>query len=119
MPSLGENIKAGDVLHVLIKAGDVVAVDQPGAGTDPQAVPSSIAGTVGEDGDRIDVGQVILHGDGRARRGDAGEGGALVVMAGSPSRPCLVPGGGRVWVSAVARRACRGRRHAACAGQGR
>jgi pyruvate dehydrogenase E2 component (dihydrolipoamide acetyltransferase) len=68
LPSLGENIKAGDVLHVLIKAGDVVAVDQPvmELETDKATVevPSSIAGTVAEvkvkDGDRINVGQVVF-----------------------------------------------------------
>ncbi len=74
LPSLGENIKAGDVLHVLIKAGDVVAVDQPvlELETDKATVevPSSIAGTVAEvkvkDGDRIDVGQVIFTVTGEA-----------------------------------------------------
>ena len=52
LPSLGENIKAGDVLHVLIKAGDAVTVDQPvlELETDKATVevPSSLAGTVAE-----------------------------------------------------------------------
>ena len=29
LPELGENIAAGDVLRVLVKAGDVLAKDQP------------------------------------------------------------------------------------------
>ena len=74
LPSLGENIKGGDVLRVLIKAGDVVAVDQPvlELETDKATVevPSSFAGTVAEvkvkDGDRIDVGQVIFTATGEA-----------------------------------------------------
>ncbi|AMY11442.1 Dihydrolipoyllysine-residue acetyltransferase component of pyruvate dehydrogenase complex [Luteitalea pratensis] len=68
LPSLGENIKAGDVLRVLIKAGDAVTVDQPvlELETDKATVevPSTLAGTVAEvrvkDGDRIDVGQVVF-----------------------------------------------------------
>ncbi len=74
LPSLGDNVKAGDVLRVLIKPGDVVAVEQPvlELETDKATVevPSSIAGTVAEvkvkDGDRIDVGAVVftVSGDG-------------------------------------------------------
>ena len=49
LPSLGDNVKAGDVLKVLVKAGDVVIVDQPvlELETDKATVevPSSIAGT--------------------------------------------------------------------------
>ncbi len=68
LPALGDNIKAGDVLKVLIKPGDTVAVDQPvlELETDKATVevPSSIAGTVADvkvkDGDRIDVGQVVF-----------------------------------------------------------
>lgn len=74
LPSLGDNIKAGDVLRVLIKAGDTVAKDQAvlELETDKATVevPSSIAGVVAEvkvkDGDRIDVGQVIFTVSGEA-----------------------------------------------------
>ena len=74
LPSLGDNVKAGDVLRVLIKPGDTVAKEQAvlELETDKATVevPSSIEGTVAEvkvkAGDRIDVGQVIftITGDG-------------------------------------------------------
>src|SRR5438128_7585633 len=68
LPELGENISAGDVLRVLVKAGDTLAKDQPvlELETDKATieVPSSVAGTVGEikvkPGDKVKVGQVIL-----------------------------------------------------------
>lgn len=79
LPSLGDNIKAGDVLRVLIKAGDTVAKDQAvlELETDKATVevPSSIAGVVAEvkvkDGDRIDVGQVVFTVSGEAAEGAA------------------------------------------------
>src|SRR5258708_23391847 len=68
LPELGENISAGDVLRVLVKAGDALAKDQPvlELETDKATieVPSSVAGTIGEikvkPGDKVKVGQVIL-----------------------------------------------------------
>ena len=68
LPELGENISAGDVLRVLVKAGDTLEKDQPvlELETDKATieVPSSVAGTVGEikvkPGDKVKVGQVIL-----------------------------------------------------------
>jgi len=105
LPSLGENIKAGDVLRVLIKAGDAVAVDQPvmELETDKATVevPSSIAGTVAEvkvkDGDRIDVGQVIF-----TVTGEAAAVAAPTVGDGRLGQPALPNpgegGGGRVEV---------------------
>jgi pyruvate dehydrogenase E2 component (dihydrolipoamide acetyltransferase) len=76
LPSLGDNVKAGDVLKVLIKPGDTVAKDQTvlELETDKATVevPSTLEGTVAEvrvkDGDRIDVGQVVftIAGDGAA-----------------------------------------------------
>jgi pyruvate dehydrogenase E2 component (dihydrolipoamide acetyltransferase) len=68
LPELGENIAAGDVLRVLVKAGDVVAKDQPvlELETDKATieVPSSVAGQVREvkvkAGDKVKVGQAIL-----------------------------------------------------------
>src|SRR3954465_10853140 len=68
LPELGENISAGDVLRVLVKAGDTLAKDQAvlELETDKATieVPSSVAGTVGEikvkPGDKVTVGQVIL-----------------------------------------------------------
>src|SRR5437764_13942710 len=68
LPELGEQIEAGDVLRVLVKAGDTLAKDQPvlELETDKATieVPSSVAGTIGEikvkPGDKVKVGQVIL-----------------------------------------------------------
>src|SRR5437868_4133442 len=68
LPELGENISAGDVLRVLVKPGDAIAMEQPvlELETDKATieVPSSVAGTVGEikvkQGDKVKVGQVIL-----------------------------------------------------------
>ena len=95
LPSLGENIKAGDVLRVLIKAGDAVTVDQPvlELETDKATVevPSTLAGTVAEvrvkDGDRIDVGQVVFTVSGDAAAAPAKPAsGAQVVSAGGRRR---------------------------------
>jgi pyruvate dehydrogenase E2 component (dihydrolipoamide acetyltransferase) len=68
LPELGENITAGDVLHVLVKVGDTLAKDQPvlELETDKATieVPSSLAGKVTEvkvkAGDKVKVGQAIL-----------------------------------------------------------
>jgi pyruvate dehydrogenase E2 component (dihydrolipoamide acetyltransferase) len=68
LPELGENISAGDVLRVLVNAGDTIAKDQPvlELETDKATieVPSSVAGQVKEikvkAGDKVKVGQAIL-----------------------------------------------------------
>src|SRR5262245_3186537 len=68
LPELGENIAAGDVLRVLVNAGDTLAKDQPvlELETDKATieVPSSVAGRVKEikvkAGDKVKVGQAIL-----------------------------------------------------------
>lgn len=68
IPELGENVTAGDVVRVLVKAGDTLAKDQPvlELETDKATieVPSSVEGTVEEikvkQGDRVKVGQVVL-----------------------------------------------------------
>jgi pyruvate dehydrogenase E2 component (dihydrolipoamide acetyltransferase) len=75
VPELGENVKAGDVLRVLVKVGDTVAVDQPvlELETDKATVevPSSIAGHVTavqvKAGDKVTVGQPIFTVDGGAQ----------------------------------------------------
>jgi len=90
LPELGENISAGDVLRVLVKPGDTLAMEQPvlELETDKATieVPSSVAGTVGEvkvkPGDKVKVGQVILtvadagkaEGQGRREGRDGQEG---------------------------------------------
>jgi pyruvate dehydrogenase E2 component (dihydrolipoamide acetyltransferase) len=71
LPELGENIAAGDVLRVLVKAGDALVKDQPvlELETDKATieVPSSLAGTVKDvkvkAGDKVKVGQAILSVD--------------------------------------------------------
>lgn len=68
LPSLGENVTAGDVLRILVKPGDTLAKEQPvlELETDKATieVPSSVAGRVTEVkvkiGDKVKVGQVVL-----------------------------------------------------------
>src|SRR6478752_1307745 len=68
LPELGEQIEAGDVLRVLVKAGDTLTKEQPvlELETDKATieVPSSVAGVVKEikvkAGDKVKVGAVIL-----------------------------------------------------------
>ena len=68
LPELGENIEKGDVVRVLVSAGDVISVDQPvlELETDKATieVPSNVAGKITEvkvkAGDRVNVGQVVL-----------------------------------------------------------
>src|SRR4051794_10460550 len=68
LPELGENVHGGDVLRVLVKAGDTVTVEQAvlELETDKATieVPSSVAGTVTDvkvkPGEKVKVGQVIL-----------------------------------------------------------
>jgi pyruvate dehydrogenase E2 component (dihydrolipoamide acetyltransferase) len=74
VPELGENVEKGDVVRVMVKAGDVITVDQPifELETDKATieVPSTIAGTVVEmkikQGDKVKPGQVVLTVDGDA-----------------------------------------------------
>ena len=68
LPELGENIKAGDVVKVLVAVGDIIAIEQPvlEMETDKAVieVPSSIAGKVTQlhvkAGDKVSIGQLIL-----------------------------------------------------------
>ena len=68
LPELGENIAGGDVVRVLVAAGDSVTKDQPvlELETDKATieVPSSVSGTVTavriKQGERVKVGQVVL-----------------------------------------------------------
>jgi pyruvate dehydrogenase E2 component (dihydrolipoamide acetyltransferase) len=71
LPELGEQIESGDVLRVLVKAGDTIAKEQPilELETDKATieVPSSAAGIVKEikvkAGDKVKVGQAIFSYD--------------------------------------------------------
>ena len=68
LPELGENVKSGDVLRVLVSPGDMVAKEQAvlELETDKATieVPSSVAGRVAQvrvkAGDKVTVGQPIL-----------------------------------------------------------
>ena len=68
LPELGENVETGDVVKVLVKAGDSVAADQPVVELETDKatieVPAPVAGTVVQvavsDGETIAVGQLIL-----------------------------------------------------------
>src|SRR5436189_4123106 len=80
LPNLGDGVAQGDVLKVLVKPGDSVAIDQPilELETDKATieVPSSVAGTVKEikvkAGDKVKVGQAILSYDEGAGAASAG-----------------------------------------------
>ncbi len=68
LPELGENVESGDVVSVLVSAGDSIEKDQPvlELETDKATleVPSAVSGTITainvKDGDTVKVGQVIL-----------------------------------------------------------
>ncbi|HBA82971.1 MAG TPA: branched-chain alpha-keto acid dehydrogenase subunit E2 [Verrucomicrobia bacterium] len=76
IPELGENIKEGDVVRLLVKTGDPVVKDQPvveiETGKASVEVPSTAAGTVAQinikAGDKVKVGQtiIVLDGEGSA-----------------------------------------------------
>src|SRR6185436_17616035 len=85
IPELGENVTGGDVVRVLVKAGDTIEKDQPVLELETDKgtieVPSSVSGTIQDvkvkPGDKIKVGQVVLT------VGDAG--GAASKAAGKPA----------------------------------
>ncbi len=68
LPELGENVEKGDVVRVLVAAGDSVKIDQPvlELETDKATieVPSSVSGKISavnvKAGDKVKVGQVVL-----------------------------------------------------------
>src|SRR6476646_12081114 len=68
LPELGENVTAGDVVRILVKPGDGVAMDQPvlELETDKATieVPSTVSGTVKDvkvkTGEKVKVGQTIF-----------------------------------------------------------
>ena len=101
LPELGENIKAGDVLRVLVKPGDTITKDQPvlELETDKATieVPSSVAGQVKDvrvkAGDKITVGQTILSVDDGAKPAAAKEAPAKPAEA-ATAKPGREGGGG-------------------------
>lgn len=95
VPELGENITAGDVLRVLVRAGDMIARDQPVIELETEKatveVPSSVAGVVKDirvkPGDTVQVGAVILTID------ENGAGGVRPVQPEAAPPPPPVAGG--------------------------
>jgi pyruvate dehydrogenase E2 component (dihydrolipoamide acetyltransferase) len=79
LPELGENITAGDVLRVMVSAGDTIAKDQPVVELETDKatieVPSSVAGVITDirvkAGDKVKVGQSILVVDEASAGGQA------------------------------------------------
>ena len=94
IPELGENVSAGDVVRVLVKAGDTIAKDQPvlELETDKATieVPSSVSGTIQEvkvkQGDKVKVGQVVLTLGDAAASGGGESGSARAETAASPAK---------------------------------
>ena len=74
IPELGENVTSGDVVRILVKAGDALEKDQAvlELETDKATieVPSTVSGTVKDikvkQGDKVKVGQLVLTVDGGA-----------------------------------------------------
>src|SRR6185503_5291344 len=102
LPELGENVEKGDVVRVLVKAGDVIKKDQPivELETDKATieVPSDVDGTVADvkvkPGDRVKVGQVILTvetGGGAAEPKKAEAASAKSESAPAPSKAATAP----------------------------
>ena len=68
IPELGENIKSGDLVKILVKVGDSIEVDQPviELETDKATVevPSPVSGVIQQisvkEGDTVKVGQLVL-----------------------------------------------------------
>ena len=93
LPNLGDGVAQGDVLKVLVKAGDSVAVDQAvlELETDKATieVPSDVAGTVTEvkvkAGDKVKPGQAVLTlSNGASAQGAQGAQGAAAQKPEAP-----------------------------------
>jgi len=98
LPELGENVKDGDLIKVMVSAGDKVAQDQPvlELETDKATieVPSPVTGTVKEifvkNGDKLKVGQLIFTVDGGDAAPKNGSGEAKPAEAAAPAAPAAV-----------------------------
>jgi pyruvate dehydrogenase E2 component (dihydrolipoamide acetyltransferase) len=109
LPELGENIEGGDVLRVMIKAGDAIKKDQAvlELETDKATieVPSSVGGVVKDikikAGDKVKVGQTIFvvdegqSAEGKEQRAESkeqrAEGKEEKAVAPAPSKPAPAP----------------------------
>ena len=77
IPELGENVTAGDVVRILVKAGDTLAKDQPVLELETDKATIEVPSDVGrhgqrdqgQAGDKVKVGQLVLTlDDGAARK---------------------------------------------------
>ena len=92
LPNLGDGVAQGDVLKVLVKVGDMVAIDQAVVELETDKatieVPSDVAGKVKEikakAGDKVKPGQVVLVLEGAGEAGQVGWGGEGCCSGGSP-----------------------------------
>ncbi|MGH9432807.1 MAG: 2-oxo acid dehydrogenase subunit E2 [Terriglobia bacterium] len=81
IPELGENIKSGDLVKILVKVGDTIEVDQPviELETDKATVevPSPVSGVVQQinvkEGEKVKVGQLVLTVNGAGEKGKSAE----------------------------------------------
>jgi pyruvate dehydrogenase E2 component (dihydrolipoamide acetyltransferase) len=95
IPNLGDGVAQGDVLKVLVKPGDAIAVDQPvlELETDKATieVPSNVAGKVTEvkvkAGDKVKPGQTVLTLEGASGANGASGAKADVPSAGASAAP--------------------------------
>ncbi|HET9706651.1 MAG TPA: 2-oxo acid dehydrogenase subunit E2 [Vicinamibacterales bacterium] len=96
IPNLGDGVAQGDVLKVLVKPGDALAVDQPvlELETDKATieVPSDVAGTIKEvkvkAGDKVKPGQAVLTLEGASGASGAnGASGAKGEVPGAQATP--------------------------------
>src|SRR4051812_3347327 len=95
IPNLGDGIKGGDVLNVLVKVGDTVVKDQGllELETDKATieVPASEAGTISEikvkSGDKVTIGQVVLTLDGGASSAKPAAAPSPAASAAAPPAP--------------------------------
>jgi pyruvate dehydrogenase E2 component (dihydrolipoamide acetyltransferase) len=79
LPELGENVEKGDLLKVLVSAGDVISQEQPVLELETEKatleVPSSVSGRVKEihvkAGEKVKVGQLIFTLEGAASTAEA------------------------------------------------
>jgi pyruvate dehydrogenase E2 component (dihydrolipoamide acetyltransferase) len=100
IPELGENVTSGDVVRVLVKPGDAIAKDQPvlELETDKATieVPSTVSGTIQEvkvkQGDKVQVGQLVLTVDGgAAEKADSGQAQAKPAREPEKAPPAAAP----------------------------
>lgn len=93
LPEISENVASGDVTKVLVKVGDVVAIDQPLVELETEKavfeVPSTAAGVVTEirlkAGDSVNVGGVIAKIETEAKQGAAVSAPAAPKIATAPA----------------------------------